>query len=47
VADNMLEPPSARVHARAYRERVRSAAEMSSVLLPVGKGLEVSRFRSG
>jgi predicted O-methyltransferase YrrM len=47
VADNMLEPPSARVHARAYRERVRSAAEMSSVLLPVGKGLEVSCFRSG
>jgi len=43
VADNMLQPESARVHARAYRERVRSARDMSSVLLAVGNGLEVSR----
>jgi predicted O-methyltransferase YrrM len=45
VADNMLEPESARVHARAYRERVCAAAEMSSVLLPVGNGIELSRYR--
>jgi predicted O-methyltransferase YrrM len=45
VADNMLEPESARVHARAYRERVRTAAEMSSVLLTVGNGIELSRYR--
>jgi len=45
VADNMLYPEGARPHARAYRERVRAAAEMSSVLLPVGNGLEVSRYR--
>lgn len=45
VADNMLQPQSARAHAEAYRERVRAAAEMSSVLLAVGNGLEVSRYR--
>jgi predicted O-methyltransferase YrrM len=45
VADNMLQPESARAHARAYRERVRAAADMTSVLLEVGNGLEVSRFR--
>ena len=45
VADNMLQPESARVHARAYRERVRAAPEMTSVLLQVGNGLELSRFR--
>ena len=45
VADNMLQPESARVHARAYRERVRVAPEMTSVLLQVGNGLEISRYR--
>lgn len=45
VADNMLQPESARSHARAYRERVRAARDMSSVLLEVGNGLEISRFR--
>jgi predicted O-methyltransferase YrrM len=45
VADNMLQPESARAHAQAYRLRVRSAADMSSVLLAVGNGLELSRYR--
>jgi predicted O-methyltransferase YrrM len=45
VADNMLQPESARAHARAYREHVHAAADMSSVLLAVGNGLEVSRYR--
>ena len=45
VADNMLQPESARAHADAYRNRVRAAAAMSSVLLAVGNGLEVSRYR--
>ena len=44
VADNMLQPESARAHARAYRERVRRAPQMTSVLLEVGNGLEVSRY---
>lgn len=45
VADNMLQPESARVHAKAYRQRVRAAADMSTVLLAVGNGLEVSRYQ--
>jgi predicted O-methyltransferase YrrM len=45
VADNMLEPASARAHAQVYRERVHATAQVSSVLLNVGKGLEVSRYR--
>jgi predicted O-methyltransferase YrrM len=45
VADNMLQPESARVHASAYRARVRATADMSSVLLAVGNGLELSRYR--
>jgi predicted O-methyltransferase YrrM len=45
VADNMLYPEDARVHANAYRERVRAAQHMTSVLLPVGSGIELSRYR--
>jgi predicted O-methyltransferase YrrM len=45
VADNMLQPESARAHAKAYRLRVSAATEMTSVLLAVGNGLEVSRYR--
>jgi len=45
VADNMIEPESARRHAEAYRARVRAAADMSSVLLNVGNGIELSRYR--
>jgi hypothetical protein len=41
----MLQPESARAHARAYQQRVRAAPEMTSVLLAVGNGLEVSRYR--
>jgi predicted O-methyltransferase YrrM len=45
IADNMIEPQSARAHAEAYRERVRRTPQFTSVLLPVGNGIEVSRFR--
>jgi predicted O-methyltransferase YrrM len=45
VADNMTNPESAQAHARAYRGRVLASAGMTSVLLPVGNGLELSRFR--
>jgi predicted O-methyltransferase YrrM len=45
IADNMLYPDSARVHARANRERVRAARDMTTVLLNVGNGLEVSRYQ--
>jgi predicted O-methyltransferase YrrM len=45
VADNMLYPEMVRADAQAYRAWVRAAADMSSVLLVVGNGLEVSRYR--
>jgi predicted O-methyltransferase YrrM len=45
VADNMLQPESARAHAKAYRERVRAAPDMTSVLLSIGNGIEVSRYQ--
>ncbi|MBN1240102.1 MAG: class I SAM-dependent methyltransferase [Gammaproteobacteria bacterium] len=45
VADNMLYPERARANADAYRDRVRAAPDMTSVLLPIGSGLEVSRYR--
>ncbi len=44
VADNMLKPSDAVPDALVYRRLVRSKPGMSSVLLPVGQGLEVSRF---
>lgn len=47
VADNMLFPESARTHASVYRQHVRSQADMQSILLPVGSGLEVSRCTRG
>jgi predicted O-methyltransferase YrrM len=42
VADNMLHPGGEDV--RRYGEAVRAKPGMTSVLLPVGSGLEVSRF---
>jgi predicted O-methyltransferase YrrM len=44
VADNMLRPKQARQDALAYRRAVRAKPGISSVLLPVGSGLEVSRL---
>ena len=45
VADNMLFPPNERAHAERYRERVRAATDLDSVLLPIGSGLELSKKR--
>jgi predicted O-methyltransferase YrrM len=45
VADNMIEPESARPHAQAYRHAVQAARDMTSVLLPVGNGIELSRYQ--
>lgn len=44
VADNMLQPARYRTTALAYRDRVRSKAGITSVLLPIGNGLELSRY---
>jgi len=45
VADNMLHPERTRPDANRYRARVREAAGMTTVLLPVGHGIELSRYR--
>jgi predicted O-methyltransferase YrrM len=46
IADNMLYPDIALPAAGLYRRHVRTAPGMSSVLLPVGSGIEFSRFRA-
>jgi predicted O-methyltransferase YrrM len=43
AADNMLYPESAREKALVYRRAVRARPDMSTVLLSVGSGIEVSR----
>jgi predicted O-methyltransferase YrrM len=45
VADNMLHPGGEEV--KRYGKAVRAKPGMTSVLLPVGSGLEVSRFEVG
>ena len=42
VADNMIFPPGEEV--KAYGKAVRAKPGMTSVLLPVGSGIEVSRY---
>jgi predicted O-methyltransferase YrrM len=46
VADNMLYPKVSLAAAGKYRRHVRATAGMSSVLAPVGSGIEISRFRA-
>jgi predicted O-methyltransferase YrrM len=45
VADNMLFPERARANANAYRAHARAAKDITSVLLEVGSGIELSRYR--
>ncbi|WP_454691582.1 O-methyltransferase [Achromobacter aloeverae] len=45
VADNMIRPGNEDV--RAYGRAIRAKPGISSVLLPVGSGIEVSRFTPG
>jgi predicted O-methyltransferase YrrM len=45
VADNMLRPGGEEV--QRYGRAVRAKPHMTSVLLPVGSGLEISRFQPG
>jgi predicted O-methyltransferase YrrM len=42
VADNMVEPVSARDDVRRYRDAVRSKADLQTTLLPIGQGVELS-----
>jgi predicted O-methyltransferase YrrM len=45
AADNMILPEESRENAEAYRKHVKSRADIQSVLLPVGSGIELSRFK--
>ena len=47
VADNMIYPPNTREDAKAYRAAVRAKPHMDSVLLPLGNGIELSRYVAG
>jgi len=42
VADNMIEPESARADAARYRAAIHAAPEFQSALLPIGNGIELS-----
>lgn len=42
AADNMIFPPSARAEVRKFREAVRAKADLQSVLVPVGQGVELA-----
>jgi predicted O-methyltransferase YrrM len=44
AADNILEPEFFRAEMRAYRLHVRSRVGIESILLPVGSGIELSRY---
>ena len=44
VADNMLQPAIDRTNALTYRRAVRAMPGLSTVLLTIGQGLEVSRL---
>jgi predicted O-methyltransferase YrrM len=44
AADNMIYPDVYRQSAQEYRQRVRSKPKIDSVLLPVGSGVELSRY---
>jgi predicted O-methyltransferase YrrM len=45
AADNMTFPEESRPQAEAYRKHLRTKADIQSVLLPVGSGIELSRFK--
>jgi predicted O-methyltransferase YrrM len=44
AADNMLLPEAYRASANVYRKHARSKPKIDSVLLPVGSGVELSRY---
>jgi predicted O-methyltransferase YrrM len=44
VSDNMIEPASEREAVMRYQHAIRSKAKMTSILVPVGSGLEISRY---
>ena len=47
AADNMTYPDYSRPEGLAYRKHVRAKPDIESVLLPLGSGIELSRYKSG
>jgi predicted O-methyltransferase YrrM len=47
VADNMIFPEFSRADAELYRKHARAKADIQSVMLPVGSGIELSRCARG
>lgn len=48
AADNMIHPASARESVRKYRAAVAARADLQTILLPIGQGVELSvRWREG
>ena len=45
AADNTLEPEFSRPASEAYRQSVCTRKDISSILLPVGSGIELSRYK--
>ncbi len=42
ASDNMITPEMARADVRVYREAVRAKADLQTVLLPIGQGIELT-----
>ena len=47
AADNMIVPEAARPDTIAYRRHIRTKPDLDTVLLPIGHGVELSRFMRG
>lgn len=47
AADNMIDPAGHRGEAADYRRAVRAKPQVQSLLLPLGQGIELSRFAGG
>lgn len=47
IADNMIDPWETRDGGLEYRNMIKSKPNIESVLLPVGSGIEVSRYIAG
>jgi predicted O-methyltransferase YrrM len=43
AADNMISPAATQAKAQAYQARVRAVPGVSSLLVPIGSGIELSR----
>ncbi len=44
VADNVTYPPDTEGHIQAYRDRVAATPGMTTLMLPIGNGIELSRY---